>query len=105
MIGNKILVFQLVEESYEEINIEQNVTLYSILDTDKILFFIDPNNSKVWVWEGKNTTTKMKFISARVASEIRDKVAITCSIATVDEDNEPDDFLSLIGLEKEISIN
>ena len=105
MVENKILAFELVKEGYEEVDVDQLASLSSILDTEKIIFFIDSKTSKVWVWEGKNTTTKKKFISAKIASEIRDKYGITYTISTVDEDNEPDEFHDLIGLEEEISIS
>ena len=103
-MGEKIiLVFQLMDEEYEEIDIENSVTLYSLLETEKILFIVDSINAKVWIWEGKNTTTKMKFISTQLAQEIRDKYGLTFTIASIDEDNEPELFIKLMGLEEELS--
>ena len=105
MVEQKTLVYELKEEGYEEIDIEGLATLNHILDTGKILFFIDPKTLKVWVWVGKTTTTKMKFISAKIASEIRDKHAITYTISTADEHNEPEEFMLLLGLEEEIPVS
>lgn len=101
-----MLIFELKEEDYEIIDLgEEHHNLSSILNIDKILFFIDSLNSKLWVWEGKNTNTKMKFIAARIASTIRDKYGITYSITIIDEDNEPEEFLNMLELEKEIPIS
>ena len=98
-----ILVFELKDEEYEEIDIENSITLYSILDTEKILFIVDSINAKVWIWEGKNTSTKMKFISTQLAQEIRDKYGLTYTLASIDEDSEPELFIKLLGLEEELS--
>ena len=101
-----MLIFELIDEDYEIIDLgEEHDTLSSLLDIDRILFFIDSLNSKVWVWEGKNTDTKMKFIAAKIASTIRDKYGITYTIIIVDQDDEPEEFLSMLKLETQISIS
>ena len=101
-----MLIFELKEEDYEIMDLgEEHDTLFSILNTEKIFFFIDSLNSTVWVWEGKTTTTKKKFIAARIASTIRDRYGITYNIMIVDQDNEPKEFLRMLELEKEIPIS
>ncbi|MFX1236239.1 MAG: hypothetical protein ACFFAS_14065 [Promethearchaeota archaeon] len=97
-------IFQLIEEGYEEIEISELVTLYKLLDTENILFIIDDDNSKVWVWVGKTTSTKNKFISAQLAIEIRDKHGLTYNIITVDEDSEPEEFMDIISLEEDLVV-
>ena len=95
-----IFVYQFKEEleDFEKIEVKENVPLFELLDTDKILLFVDVHNNKVWIWEGKNTTTRMKFISARTAPYIRDKHDISFTITSVDEKNETAAFKILIGL-------
>jgi len=101
-----MLVFELKEEDYSIIDLEEeHDTLFSILNANKILFFIDSLNSTVWVWEGKNTDTKMKFIAARIASTIRDRYGITYKIMNIYQDNEPEKFLNMLELEKEIPVS
>ncbi len=101
-----MLVFELKEEDYSIIDLEEeHDTLFSILNANKILFFIDSLNSTVWVWEGKNTNTKMKFIAARIASTIRDRYGITYKIMNIYQDNEPEKFLNMLELEKEIPVS
>lgn len=55
----------------------------------------------MWIWHGRNTTTKMKFIAAKLAPTIRDRYGIGFKIAAIDEGNETLGFKILIGLEKE----
>ena len=101
-----MLVFELKEEDYKIIDLgEEHDNLFSILNAKKILFFLDSLNSTVWVWEGKNTNTKMKFIAARIASTIRDRYGITYKIMIIDQDNEPEKFMRMLELEKEISLS
>ena len=95
-----IFIYQINAEleEFEELVHEENVPLFELLDTDKILLFVDMNNGKVWIWEGKNTSTKMKFISAQSAANIRDKHDVTFNISSVDEGEETAAFKILVGL-------
>ncbi len=95
-----IVVYQFNEEigDFEEIEIEENVPLFELLDSDKILLFVDGNNKKLWVWEGQNTSTRMKFISAQVAPKTRDKHDVTFTITSVDEADETAAFKIMLGL-------
>jgi len=95
-----IFVYQFKEEleDFEEVEVKENVALFELLDSDKILLFVDMNNNKVWTWEGANTPTRMKFISARAAPHIRDKHDITFTISSVDDGDETAAFKITVGL-------
>lgn len=95
-----IIVYQFKEEleDFEKLEVQENVPLFELLDSDKILLFVDRYNQKVWIWEGKNTNTRMKFISAQAAPHIRDKHDITFTISSVDEKEETAAFKILVGL-------
>ena len=95
-----IFIYQFNKELevFEEFNPEENVPLFEILDSDKIFLFVDMNNGKVWIWEGKNSSTKMKFISAQSAAQIRDKHDVTFTISTVDDQDETVAFKIMVGL-------
>ena len=95
-----IVVYQFNEEieDFEEVEIKENVPLFELLDSDKILLFVDGNNKKLWVWEGQNTSTRMKFISAQVAPKTRDKHDVTFTITSVDEADETAAFKIMLGL-------
>ena len=95
-----IFVYKFNEEleEFEGIEIKENVPLFELLDSDKILLFVDVNNEKVWVWQSQNKSTRMKFISAQEAPKIRDKHDIAFTISSVDEGDETAAFKILVGL-------
>ncbi|MHA2035455.1 MAG: hypothetical protein ACW98X_03420 [Promethearchaeota archaeon] len=100
----KILVFQFNDKlsEYEELELEGDIPLQELLDSEFTLLFVDSKRYKVWIWHGNNTTTRMKFISAKTAPSIRDRFGIGYLIASVDEGNETLGFKIMLGLEEEI---
>lgn len=95
-----IFVYQFKEEleDFEEVTIKENVPLFELLNSNKILLFVDSHNRKAWIWEGANTNPRMKFISAQAAPHIRDSHDNTFTITSVDEGEETAAFKVLIGL-------
>ncbi|MBY8990396.1 MAG: hypothetical protein KGD58_06550 [Candidatus Lokiarchaeota archaeon] len=100
----KLIVFQYVDElnEYQELELEADVQIPELLDSDFILLFVDPKRYQVWIWHGANTTTRMKFIAAKLAPGIRDRYGIGYKISAVDEANETLGFKIMAGIEKEI---
>ena len=99
-----ITVYQFndVIGDFEELIIDPELKLKDLLDDDFILMFVDPQHFRVWLWHGFNTTTRMKFIAAKMAHIIRDKHVFAFKINAVDQDNETQGFLVMIGLAEEI---
>lgn len=95
-----IFVYKFNEElqEFEVMEIEENVPLFELLDSDKILIFVDVRSEKVWVWGGQNTSTRTKFISGQEAPKIRDKHDIAFTISSVDDGDETAAFKILVGL-------
>lgn len=95
-----IFVYKFNEElqEFEVIEIEENVPLFELLDSDKILLFVDVHESSVWVWQGKDTSTRMKFVSSQTAPHIRDKHDISFMIHSIDEGEETAAFKVFVGL-------
>jgi len=100
----KILVFQFNDElsEYQELELEEDILLYELLDSDFILLFVDPKRYRVWIWQGNNATTRMKFISAKIAGSIRDRYGIAFRITAVDEGSETAGFKAMVGLQEEV---
>ena len=100
----KILVFQFSDElsEYQELEVAEDISLYELLDSEFILLFVDPKRYRVWIWQGINTTTRMKFISARIAGSIRDRYGIAFKITSVDDGDEVVGFKEMIGLQEEV---
>ena len=100
----KLRIFQFNDQlaEYEELDVEEGIQLYELLDPDFILLFVDPEHYRVWIWHGANTTTRMKFIAAKIAPKIRDRYGIAYKITAVDEGQETKAFKITSGIEKEI---
>jgi hypothetical protein len=95
-----IIVYQFNKDlgEFEEVEVKENTPLFELLDSEKILLFVDIHDKKVWMWEGKNTSTRTKFISAQEALKIRDKHDITFTISSVDDGDELAAFKIIVGL-------
>ncbi len=100
----KKTIYQFNDEigDFEELIIDPDIKLKDLLDDDFVLLFVDPQHFRVWLWHGFNTTTRMKFIAAKMAPAIRDKHGIAFKITAVDQENEVHGFLVMIGLAEEI---
>ncbi len=103
-IRKLMVIFQFNDQlgEFEELEVEQDIELVELLDPDFVLLFVDPKHFRVWIWHGSNTTTRMKFIAAKIAPKIRDRYGIGFKITAVDEGNETLGFKVIMGLEKEI---
>jgi len=99
-----IIVYQFNDQigDFDELIIDPEIELKDLLDDDFILLFVDPKHYRVWLWHGYNTTTRMKFIAAKMAAPIRDRHGIAFKITAVDQDNETIAFKVMLGLEEEI---
>jgi len=99
-----IVVYQFNDQigDFEELIIDPDIVLSDLLDDDFILLFVVPKHYRVWLWHGWNTTTRMKFIAAKMAQPIRDRHGIAYKLTTVDQDSETRAFKVMIGLEEEI---
>ncbi|MFX1242773.1 MAG: hypothetical protein ACFFA7_16125 [Promethearchaeota archaeon] len=100
----KIIVFQYNDElnEFQELELADDIEIPELLDPDFVLLFVDPSRYRVWIWHGSNTTTRMKFIAAKLAPSIRDRYGIGFKISAVDEGNETVGFKVAAGIEKEI---
>lgn len=97
-----VFKLNLQSEEFEELKLNDDDKIEHLLDHDVILLFVDNLNSRVWIWEGRNTSPRMKFISAEAAHKIRDQHAIDYNITTIDDGDEPIEFKIIIGLELEV---
>lgn len=99
-----IIVYQFNDQigDFDELIIDPEIELKDLLDDDFILLFVAPKYYRVWLWHGYNTTTRMKFLAAKMAPTIRDRHGIAFKITAVDQDNETIAFKVMLGLEEEI---
>ena len=97
-----IQVFQLNDEKaeFEELDLQEGVKLYEILNNKLILYFVNPETYRSFIWAGSEASTRMKFIAANKASSIRDRIGPAIKISTVDQNDETLPFKIMVGLEK-----
>lgn len=103
---SEIIVYQLNDESaeFEELDFDEDIQLYELLDPAFILLFLDPDHYKAYIWQGSETSTRMKFISAKLATSVRDRHGAAMKIVTADDGNEPFNFKVMVGLEEPIDV-
>lgn len=101
---SKILVFQLNDElaDFEELELDEKVKLFELLRPNIILYFVDADNYKSYIWAGSQTSTRMKFIAAQKAPNTRDKIGPAIKIVSMDDGDESLGFKVMVGLEKPI---
>ncbi|MEE9378366.1 MAG: hypothetical protein V3V33_10060 [Candidatus Lokiarchaeia archaeon] len=66
------------------------------MDSKEILVLRDTHTSKIWIWHGRNTPVRKRFIAFKTAEAIRDNYGSGYTIERVDEGSEPSDFKELI---------
>jgi len=101
-----IVIYQLNDElgDFEELALDPGIKLYELLDPAFSLLFLDPNHFRGWLWQGSEVSTRMKFLSAKLAPSVRDKHITAMRLTTVDDGNEPMGFKILVGLQEEVAI-
>ena len=93
-----VLVFKLDVESedFKEISNRGGLQIKKLLNHYRILLLVDHEHSRIYMWEGSEVSTRMKFLSAQLAPKIRDQYGIDYSITTVDDGDETLDFKEFI---------
>jgi len=97
-----ILIFKLDPESeeFEEFSNEEDLPVYKLLEHDQIVLLVNSEHSRIYIWEGRKVTTKMKFLSAQLAPSIRDHYGIDYTITTIDDGDEPPVFRDFYKLDE-----
>ncbi|MHA1240469.1 MAG: hypothetical protein ACTSQU_06710 [Promethearchaeota archaeon] len=97
---NDFLVFE-VDESGERKQVEDITpqTLQSILHAKQVLVILRWDLRRIFIWKGSASPVKKRFISARIATELREEVKGSAKIVSVDQGDEVEDFLDAFGLE------
>ncbi|MFX0073868.1 MAG: hypothetical protein ACFE96_00385 [Candidatus Hermodarchaeota archaeon] len=98
LLEEEILLFELDEESedFKEIE-EEGITIGELLDSSSIVVIVDSLTKVIWIWEGKKAGVRKKFIATQNIPSIRDRYGIDFKITTVDEGDEPLEFMEILG--------
>ena len=71
-------------------------TIKDALDSKKVLLILDHDKKTVYIYVGKDTTTRLKFSSARSSRTILQERSLAYRVKTVDEEDLPSWFEGII---------
>ncbi|TXT60628.1 MAG: hypothetical protein BAJALOKI2v1_90042 [Promethearchaeota archaeon] len=75
-----------------------------ILETDQSYVIVSDEQRKVYLWKGITSSVRSKFIGAKRSQEIRGQVGMHYSVVPLDEGEEEQEFLDIIGGKTEAGI-
>jgi hypothetical protein len=81
----------------------------NILDQSQVYVVVKEDLRRIFIWNGAYSPTRKKFIASRVASDLQNELLTTahfhrCKIISVEQGDEPYEFLSAFGFEsREVS--
>ncbi|MHA2362772.1 MAG: hypothetical protein ACXAC7_02360 [Candidatus Hodarchaeales archaeon] len=76
--------------------------LKQTLDKSKseVLVFSDVIKRQIYIWTGSEAPVRKKFISSRVANQLRFEIGAIANTQSVEQDDEPARFWEFVGLDK-----
>ncbi|MFX0009535.1 MAG: hypothetical protein ACFE9R_04415 [Candidatus Hermodarchaeota archaeon] len=74
----------------------------NILDQSQVYVIVKEDLRRIFIWNGAYSPTRKKFIASRVASDLQNELLTSahfhrCKIISVDQGDEPYEFLSAFG--------
>jgi hypothetical protein len=69
----------------------------NVLKSDECYVIVCDDVKKVYLWKGVTSSVRSKFIGAKRSQEIRGQVGMHYAVVPVDESEEPEEFISIIG--------
>ncbi|MHA1274346.1 MAG: hypothetical protein ACTSQJ_11230 [Promethearchaeota archaeon] len=75
-----------------------------VLETTESYVIVSDDNRKVYLWKGAKSSVRSKFIGAKRSQEIRGQVGMHYSVVPLDEGDEDDEFIKIIGGRTEAGI-
>ncbi|MFX0071009.1 MAG: hypothetical protein ACFFAO_07960 [Candidatus Hermodarchaeota archaeon] len=76
----------------------------NILKKDRSYVIVADDIRKVFLWKGVNSSVRSKFIGAKRSQEIRGQVGMHYGVVALDEGDETDEFIQIIGGRTEAGI-
>ena len=77
-----------------------------VLHPLQVAIIIKEQLRRIYIWKGISSSVRKKFIASRVASELQKKLTDSsnfhrCKIISVDQGDEPEEFLNAFGFKEE----
>lgn len=75
----------------------------NILNPHQVLVIVKEDLRRIYIWKGVNSHVRKKFIASRIAAELQNDLVVKahfhrCKIISVDQGDEPDEFMRAFGL-------
>ena len=98
--GVNMIIYEFNDnlDEFEELELVETFFVPDLLIPMVTLLFIDDERKCVWLWFGRRTTIRDKFVSAQQSSTIRNRHGVYYKIKTIDQGNEPQEFKEWLGL-------
>lgn len=107
---NDFMIFK-VKDNGEEFRVNASEELFrqnngnEILDPLQVVIIIKEALRRIYIWKGFSSSVRKKFIASRVASDLQRRLMESskfhrCKIISVDQGDEPEDFLNAFGFNK-----
>jgi len=94
--GAKKLKFSPKDDGKDDNNTSE-APLKDLLGSDECYIIVSDEYRKVYLWKGKNSNIRSKFIGAKRSQDIRRKLGVDFVVVPLNEGEEDSDFLKLIG--------
>jgi hypothetical protein len=107
---NDFLIFKVKDNGEEfrlnitEENFRKNNGI-EVLQPSQVAIIIKEGLRRIYIWKGISSSVRQKFIASRVASELQRELMNSskyhrCKIISVDQGDEPNEFLNTFGFQK-----
>ncbi|MHA2406497.1 MAG: hypothetical protein ACXACH_07075, partial [Candidatus Hermodarchaeia archaeon] len=97
VLSARLQVYDVVETG-ELMELTVKGELKTELNTERVLIIVDDDDRKIWLWKGAEAGVRKKFIAARQGQAVRSQRGLVYKVLSIDGGEEPDAFLSLLGV-------
>ena len=98
------MVYELFDSGEEQRIEVDEINLQEILHPDQVFVIVKEDARRIFIWKGAKSPVRKRFISSRVASKLQENLIKEaafhrCKIVSVDQGDEPIEFLKTFRLE------
>ena len=68
------------------------------LEASQTYVMVNNSSKHIFIWIGKEATVAIRFVGARLAHELQQIKGFTYRVFSIDQENEPDEFLKALAL-------
>lgn len=99
MLENTLRVFQALEDgTYSQLNDMQvrSITKTLAASATEVLIFSDVVKRQIWIWTGINAPVRKKFVSSRIANQLKFEIGAIANTQSIEQGDEPQAFWDFI---------